>query len=202
MLKLIAAALIVATAGGAGAQQALSVPSGTYQLDRSHASVIWRVSHMGISMYPARFTKFAATLELDAADASRSRLSATIDPASVRTDYPDPAKVDFDKEIASTFLEAGKYPEIRYVSTAIRWTSATTGQVTGNLTFHGVTRPVTLDVKLVGANAKLPMMGVPGLGVQATGRFKRSDFGVSKYIPVVGDEVELTIDAEFHGIKK
>lgn len=176
---------------------ALEVPAGTYRIDPTHASVTWQVNHLGLSNYTARFTKFDATLEFDPASPEKSRVTVTIDPKSVRTDFPFPEKEDFDAKIAGPdFLDAGKYPEIRFVSTKVERLGADTGRMHGDLTFHGVTKPVVMDVKLVGAKTH-PMRGVGAMGFSAVTTFKRSDFGVTNLVPMVGDEVTVRVEAEF-----
>lgn len=186
-----------AAPAAATATAALDVPSGTYVLDPTHASVTWKVNHMGLSHYTARFTRFDATLNLDAAKPENSTISVTIDPKSVRTDYPFPEKEDFDAKIAGKdFFDADQFPEIRFTSTKVERLGTDSGKVHGNLTFHGVTKPITMDVKLVGAKQH-PMLNVGAVGFSATTRFKRSEFGVDSLVPMVGDEVTVQIEAEF-----
>ena len=127
---------------------------------------------------------------------ARATVSVTIDPKSVRTDFPFPEKEDFDKVIAEKFLQAGQFPTITFKSTALKATGATTGKLTGDLTLLGVTRPVTLDVTLNGAKEH-PMRKIPALGFSATGSFKRSDFGSSALQGPLGDEITVIIEAEF-----
>jgi len=182
------------------------VPAGTYALEKTHASVNFRVSHMGMSRYTARFTKMEAQLVLDPKNPAAAKLSATIDPKSVETDFPLPAP-DFDAVLAGPeWLDAGKYPEIKFVSSSVTLTSPNTAKVTGDLTFHGVTKPVTLDVTFNGGYAQLPMPGAPKaahIGFSAETKIKRSEFGMTAYIPKpgstigIGDEVEIMIEAEF-----
>jgi polyisoprenoid-binding protein YceI len=174
----------------------LSVPAGEYVLENTHASVTWRVKHLGLSNYPARFVKFDSTINLDPKDVTKSSVTVTIDPRSVRTEFPFPEKEDFDKVVAEKFLRAGEHPSITFASTGLTATGATTGKLTGNLTLAGVTKPVTLDVTLNGAKEH-PFRKVPVLGFSATGSFKRSDFGLTDLIPMISDEVELMIEAEF-----
>ncbi|MDX1974075.1 MAG: YceI family protein [Rickettsiales bacterium] len=175
------------------------MPAGDYQLDKTHASLTWKVSHMGLSNYTARFTRMDATLNFDPKDPTKSKLVATVDPTSVRTDYPNADKKDFDAELAKgeTWFNAGKFPEIKFVSTSIDKTGEKTGKVHGNLTFLGVTKPLTLDVTFNGAYAQKPMVNTPGIGFSATAKLKRSDWGFSTYIPTLGDEVTLLIEVEF-----
>ncbi len=175
---------------------ALDVPAGEYALDRTHASVTWRVKHLGLSNYPARFVTFDSTIKLDPADVTKSSVTVTIDPRSVRTEFPFPEKEDFDKIVAEKFLRAGEHPSISFSSTGLVATGATTGKLTGNLTLAGVTRPVTLDVKLNAAKEH-PFRKVPAIGFSATGSLNRSDFGLKDLVPMVSDEVELMIEAEF-----
>ncbi len=176
------------------------MPSGKYELDKSHASVTWKVSHLGLSNYTARFAKMDATLEFDAKDPTKSKLVATVDPTSIRTDYPNAAEKDFDKKLAqdADWFNAGKFPEIKFESTKVEKTSENTGKVHGNLTMLGVTKPLVLDVKYNGAYIKKPFADVPGLGFSGTTKVKRSDWGFTTYVPNIGDEVEVLIEVEFH----
>lgn len=201
--RLLAASLLAATLAGPALAQmptprAVEPPSGTYAVDLSHASITFRVSHFGLSSYTMRFAKFDATVELDAADMTRSKLNVTIDPKSIRTDFPFPERENFDAKIATDpqYLNANAHPEIRFVSRSITRTGPTTGRILGDLTLRGVTRPVTLDATWNGA-IEHPFRRVPVFGVSATGSFKRSDFGMTVLTPLVGDEVKVTIEAEF-----
>ena len=178
------------------------IPSGVYKLDKTHASLTWKVNHMGLSNYTARFTDFDATLKLDAENPEKSALTTTINPASVRTDYPNAEEKDFDAKLANgaEWFNSENFPDIRFTSTALKMATPTTGTLTGDLTFLGITKPVTLTVTVNGALAKHPFAGQPAVGFSATASIKRSDFGMGTYIPTVGDEVQLLIEVEF--IKK
>ncbi len=200
---LFAAALITTVSGVAAAQELTplaSMPAGVYALDDTHASLTWKVSHMGMSNYTARFTKMTGELTFDPANPANSSLKATVDPASVRTDYPKPQEKDFDKKLAmdADWFNAGQFPIITFNSTKIEITGEKTAKVTGDLTFLGVTKPVTLDAVFNGAYAKMPMREIPAMGFSATGKIKRSDFGFSTYVPMIGDEVDLMIEVELH----
>lgn len=175
------------------------MPAGVYKLDKSHASVTWKVSHMGLSKYTARFTKMDATLDLDSQNLTKSKLTATIDPTSVKTDYPDAAKKDFDKELAEgkDWFNGKKFPEIKFEATKIELSGKNKGKIYGNLTFLGVTKSVILDTTLNGAYAKMPYLQIPGLGFSARTIIKRSDFNWDTYVPMIGDEVEVLIEVEF-----
>jgi polyisoprenoid-binding protein YceI len=186
------------------AQDATSPPAGEYQLDLGHARVLFQVNHLGASNYTALFTDFEATLAFDPADPAAMRLRATIQAASVETHYPDPA-VDFNAVIAGPeFLDAAQFPTITFTSTAIVLTGNQTAEVTGDLTLHGVTKPVTLTVTYnggYGANDFDPAGA--RIGFSATGSLRRTDFGIGFGVPApgttfgVGDAVTIIIEAEF-----
>ncbi len=174
--------------------------SGTYHADLTHASLLWRVMHKGLSKYTAKFAKFDAALQFDAAHPEQSKLHVVIDPTSVVTDYPQTPKrkVDWDGELAGpAWFNAAKFPQIEFTATGITRTSDNTGQITGDLHFLGVHKPVTLDVTMNGAkyNAKYK---AGSLGFSAVTTFNRSDFGLSRYIPNIGDQVEVIIEIEFN----
>ena len=175
------------------------MPSGLYKLDKTHASLIWKVSHLGLSDYTARFTNFDVDLMLDAQDPVRSRVKATIDPTSIKTDYPNIEKKDFDAQLVNDagWFNATQFPAITFTSTKVEKTGDSTGQITGNLGFLGVTKPITLDVTFNKALGNHPFANKPAIGFSATGSLKRSDFGMNTYIPQIGDEVEFMIEAEF-----
>lgn len=176
------------------------MPAGVYTIEPSHASVTWKVNHLGLSNYTARFTGINAAITLDPAKPENSSVTATIDPMSIRTDYPDAAKKDFDKELATSeqWFNAGKFPEIKFVSNKIEITGEKTGKIHGDLTLLGVTKPVVLDTVFNGAYAKQPFADLPGIGFSAKTTIKRSDWGLSTYVPNIGDDVEVWIEAEFH----
>lgn len=207
MLKKIALMSLLATSPLAAYAQMTplaEMPAGTYNLDLSHTSLTWKVSHLGLSNYTARFTEMSGTLKLDPKDPTKSQLTVTVNPASVETDYKATEKKDFDKELATgkDWFNAGKFPEIRFVSTRIERTGENTGKVHGNLTFLGVTKPLTLDTVFNGSYAAKPFVEVPSLGFSATATLKRSDWGLSTYVPNIGDNVKILIETEFDMPKK
>lgn len=195
-LSLATSVLLLGTASAQDA--AIKAPSGTYKLDKTHASVTWRVNHLGLSMYTARFTEMDAVIEFDAAKPENSKVSATINPASVETDYPYPQKEDFDAKLrGEKFFEVSKYAGITFKSTKIELSGKDTGKITGDLSFLGQTKPITLDVKLNGAMEAHPMSKQPALGFSAKGIVQRSQFGMTHLLPFIGDNVEVIIEMEF-----
>ncbi len=168
---------------------------GNYVLDPEHTSVIWSVSHVGLSNYSARFDKVTGTLNFDGNMPERSQIDIYVEAASVSTGLPD-----FDKTIAfdKGYFDAKEHPIIRYRSTNIVMLDDQSGQVTGDLTFRGQTHPVTLDVTFNGAGKSFGHKGET-LGFSATASLNRSDWGLTKLKNFgIGETVTLKIETEFN----
>jgi polyisoprenoid-binding protein YceI len=193
---LISAAAIFCFTGPAF-PQSIDVPAGTYVSDPLHTNVLWKVDHFGLSTYIGRFTDISATLELDPQDVTQSSLTATVDPASVDTNYPADDK-DFDAEIASDmFLNAAEFPEATFVSRQIELTGDNTGTVTGDLTLLGQTHEETMDVTFNAALNPHPMTEKPAVGFSGTMTIDRKRYGIEQLVGPVGSEVTLEIETEF-----
>lgn len=184
----------------------VDVPAGAYTLDKAHASLIFRVNHLGFSNYTARFRRFDAQLQFDPANLAASSVTVTIDPRSLETDYPDPATLDFNAELQNDqWLNAAQFPEMTFRSTKVEPTGPRTMRITGELGLRGVTRPVILDATFNGGYAGHPMDPHARIGFSAHGSLKRSQFGIAYGIPAPGttmgvsDDVDITIEAEFSG---
>jgi len=179
------------------------VPAGEYRLDKTHASLIFRVNHLGFSFYTSRFTDFDATLQLDPAKPTATTLEAKVDAHSLALENPPPGFLDALR--GPDWLDTAKYPDIIFRSTAITLTAPDTADITGDLTLHGVTKPVTLSAKFNGGYVGHAMDPNARIGFSAQGTFNRSDFGIAFGVPEpgstmgVGDEVEVLIEAEFTG---
>lgn len=179
-------------------------PAGAYQLDKAHTSVVFRVSHLGFSMYTARFTRFDGVLHFDPTSPAAMTVEATIDASSLETDNLE-TSYDFDAILTGKdWLDAGQFPMITFRSSKVDLVSPNSAKVTGDLTMHGVTRPVELQVTYNGGYGSHPYdPGGARIGFSATGTIKRSEFGVSLGIPApgttmgVGDNVEVIIETEF-----
>jgi polyisoprenoid-binding protein YceI len=179
------------------------VPAGAYVLDKSHASLIFRVNHVGFSRYTGRFTRYDAQLQFDPANPTKSSLKVQIDPKSIDADG---APAGFMATLAGKeWLDADKYPEMTYRSTKVERVGTNGLRISGDLTLHGVTRPVQLNGTYNGGYASHPFEPRARVGFSATGKLKRSGFGVASGIPApgttmgVGDDVEIIIEAEFSG---
>jgi polyisoprenoid-binding protein YceI len=190
---LVAAALLAGPALGQVSQDPSLAPAGAYEIDKAHTRITWKLSHLGTSWYNGWFKTFDAKLNFDPAAPEKSTLEATVDTTSVTTLDPK-----FDEEIASAkFLDASKTPVITFKATGLTKTGDTTGTMTGDLTLHGVTKPVTFDVTFVGG-MQSPMKNAYVIGFSATTTFKRSEFGIMEYIDFgLGDDVTVTVDTEF-----
>lgn len=181
-----------AVATAPASQAASDVRSGAYRLDRSHAKILWSVSHFGFSEYTGEFTDFDARLTLDAAYPERSRLAVTIATPSLAT-HNDA----LDTHLRSAdFFNVASHPTATFNSTAIQRTGANTARVTGDFTMLGQTRPLILDVTFNRAGAN--MANVYTAGFSATGTIRRSDYGMTYAVPGVSDEVTLRISGEFN----
>jgi polyisoprenoid-binding protein YceI len=186
---MLGGSLCAATAQEVNADPA-AAPSGEYKLDKSHTSVTLKLTHLGLSYYTMRFDKVQGAYSYDPAHPDASKVEVTIDPASV-----DTGDGGFNRQIAGQVFEADKFPEIRFVSSALRSTSDGRGVLVGDLTFHGVTKTVNLDVIYNGLGRGL--LHEPRMGFSASTVIRRSDFGVTKYEPMVGDNVSVVIETEF-----
>lgn len=196
----------------AAAPAPINAPAGEYKLDPNHSSMSFTVNHLGLSNYVARFTSYAVTLQLDPANLAASSVVATIDPASVRTDYPGDYRAghkdspfnSWDEDLAKSdkFLNSAQHPKIEFRSTRVEQTGRGTARIVGDLTLLGQTHPVTLEATLVGAVAKHPFMGIGALGFSAKGSFQRSAFGMTHLLKpaLVGDDVTLEFEGEFQQV--
>lgn len=178
-----------------GAPDPARVTAGSYTVDSGHTQVLFKVNHLGFSEYSGEFTNPTGTLTLDPKNPSAAKVEIVFPIKNVKT-----TAVALDEHLQKPeFFDAAKFPEGRFVSTRIT-ARGTTATITGNLTLKGVTKPVTLNARFVGAGNMI--MGPPKLniGFAATTKIKRSDFGIDYGIPLVSDQVELTINAAFEKV--
>jgi polyisoprenoid-binding protein YceI len=179
------------------------VPKGAYEVDKPHTSLVFRVSHMGFSTYTGRFTRIDAKLDFDPARLAASRVNVTIDPRSIQADNAPSGFLD--TLAGKDWLDAADFPAMSFRSTSVEVTGTNTFRLHGDLTLHGVTKPIVLDASYNGGYAGHPYEPRARVGFSARGSFKRSDFGVSYGIPEpgttmgVGDEVQVALETEFTG---
>ena len=194
-------AILLAAAALAGAPAALhaqanpapaAVQAGAYKVEPTHTRVQFAVSHMGFSEWYGDFTGVTGTLNLDPKAPAAATLAVTIPTASVST-----TNTVLDGELKDpNWFDAAQFPTITFTSTKVVTTSPRTANITGNLTFHGVTKPVTLKATFL-ASGTNPLSKGYTIGFNATAALKRSDFGVKTYLPLIGDDVTLRISAAF-----
>lgn len=187
----LALALVLAGPALAVSRDPADVPAGTYGLDKSHASLIAKVRHMGLSSYTVRFNSFDANFTYDPREPTAAKVQVTVDVNSI--DVGDPA---ISSKFAKQFLAGDAHPTATFVSTGLTKVDATRGVLKGDLTLAGVTRPVALDVVFDGYTSTA--LAGSRVGFSASGRIDRTEFG-SKFLSpeIVGDDVEIIIEAEF-----
>ena len=193
------AAGLLAVSTAASAQMAppasndpAKVASGAYAIEPNHTQVLFSVSHMGFSTYHGEFSHVSGSLNLDAATPAKSSFEIHVPVASLTT-TSDKLTGELKSKV---WLDASTDPVITFKSTPVTPDGQGDATIDGNLTLHGVTRPVTLKAKLVGAGVN-PLDKKYTVGFDLTGTVRRSDFGVKTYVPLIGDAVTLTISAAF-----
>ena len=169
-----------------------AVQAGAYDVEPLHTRVLFSVSHLGFTTWYGEFTGVSGSLNLDPKKPTGSALEIHIPVGTVSTTS---AKLDGELK-SDAWLDAGQFPEMVFKSTKVVETGKDAAKVTGDLTLHGVTRPVTLAVKFNGAGTN-PLDKKYTAGFEVSGKIKRSDFGVKTYVPLIGDDVDLIISAGF-----
>lgn len=169
-----------------------AAPSGRYVLDPEHASIVFKVDHLGYSRLVGRFNSFAAEIAYDQSSPAESRLEVTIDAASA--DMNVPALDEMLK--GGDYFNAADFPEITFRAEGVEILTEAQGRITGEMAIAGTARPVSFDVTFNGG-AVSPFSQRYTLGFYGRGQLLRSEFGLKKWLPVVGDEVTFEIEAEF-----
>ena len=191
LILALAATPLVVEARGPFTSAPAEVLAGTYRFDAGHSKITWSTTHLGFSTYTGQFGALAGSLTLDPKQPTKAGLDVTVDTASLGTLNPA-----LDTHLKSAdFLDVATFPTATFKATAIALTGERTANITGDLTLHGVTRPVVVAATFNQAGVN-PLDKTYSLGFDGKAVIKRSDFGVSAYVPAVGDEVTLTIEAE------
>ena len=161
-------------------------------LDPAHGKITWSVIHLGYSTYYGQITDVAAKAVLDPKEPAKSQLSVTIGMASING-----LNDALNKHLqAPEFFDTAKFPTATYTATLVEPTSPTTARITGTLTLKGVTKPVSFDATFNQAGTN-PVDKRYTVGFDGWAVIKRSDFGVSAFVPAVSDEVSLRLEGEF-----
>ena len=166
--------------------------AGTWQIDPKHTAAQFSVKHLGVSTVRGAFSKVTGSVTHDPADPSKDSLEATIDASTVDT------RLEMrDNDLKSPhFFDVQKFPTITFKSKSVKSTGSGKLQMTGDLTMHGVTKEVVLDVDGPSAPIKDPMGPGQRIGASASTKVNRQDFGIVGAPGIVSDEVTITIDAE------
>ena len=167
-----------------------------YEIDSNHTQVQFTYNHFGFSDITDRFMQVTGEFNLDAADPTKSSISVSIPIAGLDTGV---AKLDEHLK-SPDFFDAAKFPTATFKSTKVEAAGTGKLKVSGDLTIHGVTKPVVLDVT-INRIGEHPMMKVPSAGFDASVTLSRSDFGMANYVPAVSDAVKLQITMEAHAAK-
>lgn len=171
-----------------------AMKSGQYTLDKDHASLLFKVSHLSFSTYIGRFNALDASLDFDPEKIENSKLQVTVDMKSIDVNNPKFA----DDLRGSSWLDVEKFPQAVFKTTKfVESKEKNKFKFEGDLTFHGVTAPVTLDVTFHGGGRNFLTRKFT-VGFSASTKFKRSAFGMDNMVSFgVGDDIELEVHAEF-----
>lgn len=165
-----------------------------FSIDNTHSFANWEIRHV-VAITSGTFWDIKGKIVLDTGNLAKSSVEATISTYSLNSSH---LRRDVHV-LTEDYLDARNYPEMKFVSTAVKPVTADKGSMTGNLTLHGVTRPVTLDYQILGMG--LDPWGGMRAGFRASTRILRSDYGITKHTPngPVGNEIDITLLIE--GIK-
>ncbi|MGZ6705543.1 MAG: YceI family protein [Solirubrobacteraceae bacterium] len=170
-----------------------AIPTGTWTVDPGHSNVEFQVKHLGIATVRGAFRRFEGTLEIPS-DLASAKAFGTVEVASVDTNEPQR-----DEHLRSAdFFDAATHDKLTFASTAIRPLDEETFEITGDLTLHGVTRPITLKAEITGTEED--PWGNERVGLEVTGSLSRGDYGMTFNQALgsgnllVSDKVKLSLD--------
>jgi polyisoprenoid-binding protein YceI len=188
---LASAAALLGAAAVLGGRAAWSAPdAATFSGDTVHSFVLFKIKHLGTSWVYGRFDDFTVSVGMNEAGTEVSSVAFDVKTESVDTGQPKR-----DGHLKSPdFFGAKQFPDVKFASTAVKKVDADTTEVTGDLTLHGVTKPVTVKVAKVGSGKG--MNGESLVGFETTFSIKRSDFGMTNMVGPVGDDVQITVAVE------
>ena len=170
----------------------LAVKAGTYKVEPGHTQVVFSLSHFGFTEFSGIFSGASGTLQIDPASPSSAKLEVSIPVSSVLTT----STALMNQLKGDQWFDVAKYPDAKFVSTKVTPTGKDSATIVGDLTLHGVTKPVTLNTHLVGSGTD-PFSKAVVVGFEGVGAIKRGDFGIKQFLPGVGDDVTLKIAGAF-----
>jgi len=167
----------------------------TFKIDSAHSTIAFKVRHM-LGTAKGHFSKIKGTIEVDRERPEKSSVTVTIDAASI-----DTAIAKRDEHLRRELFDVARYPEITFTSRRVKQTGAKTGEITGDLTMHGVTRPVTLQVQLLSDSEALAKNPASRWRVTTVAPLKRSQFGLvfsksAETVSMIADDVSVDIEIE------
>jgi polyisoprenoid-binding protein YceI len=171
---------------------AASVPAGDYALDKAHASILFKIDHLGYSTYVGRFERFDASLTGDPASPESAVVTATVDMTSLNIANPE-----FGAELMGPdWFDAGAFPQASFKTYGLKITGVNEADISGDLTLKGKTQAVIIKARLNGS-AYDRLRGADVVGFSATLPINRAAFGIDKYSGLITDDVLIEIEAEF-----
>jgi len=162
-----------------------------YKIDPSHTHVLFSVDHLGFSKMIGLFTDTSGTISFDPANVGASKLNVVIKTASLATQF-GPRDTDLK---GADWFNVAEFPDMTFAGTTYTKKTDNAGEVSGNLTLLGVTKPVTFAVTLNKAGVR-PTDKADAVGFSVHGTLTRSDFGLKTYVPYIGDKIDLWIETE------
>ena len=193
---LLTAAALAGALGAFGSS--VQAAQDSYVFDKGHTEIRFSWNHVGLSTQSGDVRDYDGTVVWDTENVQNSKVNVTLKVSSIDTGVPD-----LDKHLLSAdFFDVEKFPEITFKSTEVKQTGVNRGRVTGDLTIHGVTKPVDLDVQLLftGEHPLAPFIeayaGAPYASFSARAELLRSDFGVGNFAPLTSDRIEIHIETE------
>lgn len=175
------------------ATEVSTLRAGEYSLDRAHATLLFKVQHLGLSTYVGRFNEFSASLDFDPQNIAASKLDGIIEIGSL--DINNTALAE--DLLSGTWFDASNYPQAIFSTTSVNLISDSEFEFVGDLNWRGVTKEISVLGTFHGGASNV-LSGKYTLGFSAEASILRSDFGMDAYIPIVGDQIDIEVYVEFH----
>lgn len=170
-----------------------AIAMAAWTIEPTHTNVTFEVDHLGLTKTPGQFRKFSAEVFLDEEQIEKSRVSFTVDANSI-----DTLVGTRDSELRrADWFDAERHPEITFVSKSVKRAEDGNIVISGDLTIRGKTLPVDFNARMTKQIVN-PFLKIPSVGLVATARIKRTDFGMTKFLAAVADEVELRLQTELN----
>ncbi len=170
----------------------LKIIPGSYTLDPTHANIIFSVNHLGFSLHHGRFNTISGSLVLDTARPEAAKLFV-----KTETDSIDTNSVELDRQLkGKRMFDTSNFPAASFESQTIQITGEKSALIEGMLTLKGIKKPVAIEATFIGSGTN-PTTGKKTIGFKGAAKFNRSDFGLKEWLPLVGDEINLILEAEF-----